>query len=189
MRMLLLGLLCVACTGTAYAQNPISTQPAQPGVVVLAVQQGSSSTSAHIQQVSHGRIFGCSTCQKACGAEPCGAAACCETPMRTTCISVPSVKKHVHVTYSSVCEKVCFPKCDLFKSSCDSGCAQGRCEGQVYTKKYLVKRVCVTECPTTKCVAVIVPACEQGHGAVISQQPVAPVVETIPVQPMPLPKR
>ena len=185
MRMLLLGLLCAACTGTAYGQNPTSTQPAQPTAVVLAVQAGTTPTSAQIEQVSHGRIFGCSACESACGAKT-----CCETPMRTTCIAVPAVKKHVQINYSSVCEKVCFPTCGkLFGSKCDSGCAPGNCETKVYTQKYLVKKLCITECPTTKCVAVTVPACEAGQGGVIQAQPVVPRVETIPVKPMPLPKR
>jgi hypothetical protein len=69
-----------------------------------------------------------------------------------------------------------------------SGCVSGNCGNRVYKKKCLIKRVCITECPTTKCVAVTVPASEAGHG-VIQVQPAAPCVETIPVQPMLVPKR
>ena len=53
---------------------------------------------------------------------------------------------------SSVCEKVCFKACGPLFGHCNSRCDAGNCESHVYTQKYLVKKVHITECDTYKCV-------------------------------------
>ena len=184
MKRILFAVLCIACTGTAWAQSSL---PAQPQLTVLPAQQGTT-----VQQVSGGRIFGSSACAPACA--PKCAPACTPTCVpaclatKTICVPEPAVKVVIKVNYSSVCEKVCFPKCASFFSakSCDSGCAQPNCDSNIYQKKYLIKKVCVTECPTTKCVPVEVPVCET-RGGIIHRSGVgaAPViVESIPVAPI-----
>jgi hypothetical protein len=195
MKRLLLALLCVACTGTAWAQS--STLPATPSVLPAYQPTYAVYDTRAIQTVSGGRFasFGCPSscdpCPTAC-AQPCATncATHCAAPCREpACIAVPAVKIVTKVCYSSTCEKVCFKDCSPFHCGhCDSGCDQGRCECHVYTQKYLVKRVHTTECPTTKCVPTN-PCCDTcGHGhrggnGFIYGQP-APMVETIPVQPM-----
>jgi hypothetical protein len=182
MKKMLFALLCVACTGTAWAQSPLPNQPVmQPTLSVIAIQPGTP-----IQQVSGGRILS----GPACGAPAYCAPACAPvcTPTKTICVPEPSIKVITKVNYSSLCEKVCVPKCrSFFGSRCDSGC-QASCESNVYQKKYLVKTLCVTECPTTKCVPVEVPACETRGGILHYRQQAAGigapvVVESIPVAP------
>jgi hypothetical protein len=180
MKRLLLALLCVACTGTAWAQTGMALPATQPSVVVLSVQKGTPTPVYDpIQQVSGGRFFAGPGC--------CGTA--CPTTCATscpTCIAVPAIKVHTKICYSSVCEKVCFKDCSSFFGRCNSGCDQGKCEAKVYTQKYLVKRVHTTECETTKCV----PACDNCHGGVVVQPRFAtPGVETIPTQPLPAGKK
>lgn len=181
MKRMLFALLCVACTGTAWAQSSLPNQPMpQPTVAVLAIYPGTP-----IQQVSHGRILGGPVCAPACAA-PC-APVC--TPTKTICVPEPTTKVTIKINYSSICEKICFPKCSSFLSpKCDGGCAQGNCEGHAYQKKYLIKRIEVTECPTTRCIPVEVPVCETRGGILHQQRPGvvgAPVVvERIPVAPL-----
>ncbi len=185
MKKILFALLCMACTGTAWAQSPIPTElpPAQGPTLQLVA----------------GRILArdacCnSPCPPACP-QPCKNACpqACKTacPREPVCISVPAKKIEKKITYSSACEKVCFKSCSSLLRGCNTGCDQGNCESKVYTQKYLVKKVCVTECDTYKCVPVN-PNCDgcrtgilQGHH---HQQP-GVVVETIPAQPMPPAKK
>jgi hypothetical protein len=152
MKRMLFAMICVACTGTAWAQMP--TLP-QPTPTVAGVRSASL-----VQQMSGGG--------PACGTAPCDQPSCNSdacvrlTKTKTICVPEPATKVTVKINYSSVCEKVCFPKCTLWGSGCDSGCEQGKCEHHAYQKKYLVKRICTTECPTTKCVPVEVPVCQPG---------------------------
>jgi hypothetical protein len=146
MKRMLFALLCVACTGTAWAQSPMPNQP-----------------SGTVQQVSGGRIFA----GPACGAPACGPA-CAAT--KTICVPEPAIVVHKKITYSSICGKVCFPKCSSFLSHGCNSCEQGQCGSHAYQKNYLVKRVCVTECPTTACIPVTVPACETGHVGMLHHQ-------------------
>jgi hypothetical protein len=183
MKKFFLGLLFLACTGTAWAQTPTSTLPvAEPTAVVLAVQPGTAPSSVHIQQVSG--CFGASPCAKACCPTTCCAPKCCEPAFKTICIPTASTVVTKKISYSSTCEKVCVPKCSSFfggcKTGCDTGC-EAKCDSQIYQKRYLVKHVCVTVCPTTKCVPVTVPACETARCGIATAAPV--VVETVPVQP------
>jgi hypothetical protein len=165
MKRILFALLCVACTGTAWAQAPMPNQP-----------------TGTVQQVSGGRIFA----GPACGAPACGTPACapaCGTPAcapacapvcaapKTICVPEPAIAIHKKITYSSECGQVCFPKCTLGRD-CNS-CDQGQCEGHPYQKNYLVKRVTVTECPTTKCVPVQVSGCNSCTGTVYQSSAVS----------------
>jgi hypothetical protein len=191
MKRLLLALLCVACTGTAWAQT--STLPATPSVLPAYQPTYAVYDTRAIQTVSGGRLgsLGCPTacdpCPTAC-AQPCPTA--CAQPCREpACIAVPSVKIVTKICYSSACEKVCFKDCPSFLGGhCNGGCDSTKCECHVYTQRYLVKRVNKTECPATKCVPTnpCCDTCGHGHhggGGIIYGQP-APVVETIPAVPM-----
>jgi hypothetical protein len=81
------------------------------------------------------------------------------------CVRVPDVVKHTEVLYCTKCRDICLPKCSLrgiLSGHCGScgGCDSGECSDCTkYHTHRLMKRVCVTECPTTKCV----PACEAGN--------------------------
>jgi hypothetical protein len=179
MRNMLLGLLCVACTGTAWAQTPPTTlPPAQSGATVLPTASPVFPMQP-IEQASHGRLLAGPTC----GTPNCGTPACCAAPTKTICVPEPATK--VVVSYSSTCEKICFPKC-TFGRGCNSDCDQGR-EGHNYQKKYLVKTVCIADRPPTKWVPVTAPACETGcgtQGILHNRRPAPAAVETIPQQPM-----
>ena len=185
MKRMLFALLCVACTGTAWGQTSLPNQPVpQPTLTVVGIHPGTQ-----IQPVSHGRILGGQACAPACtpACAPACAQACLAT--KTICVPEPATKVTVKFNYSSVCEKICFPKCSSFLSpKCDTGCAQGNCASHPFQKKYLIKKACITECPTTKCVPVEVPACEARgilHHRQTSANIGAPVVvESIPVQPL-----
>jgi hypothetical protein len=202
MKKYILGLLCVALASTAWAQSPMPVLPAAQGsIVILGVQEIPSSVhmvQTPIMQVSGGRLLGGSCGAPQCCQPACPTQACC-TPTKTICVPEPAVKVTVKISYGSVCEKICYPKCNfggfLGGSGCNKGCNTGcatacnstgcnqpECASHVYQKKYLVKRVCVTECPTTKCVPVCVPACSTGYQGVSAG---ARIVETIPAQPMP----
>ena len=205
MKKYILGLLCAMLASTAWAQSPMPVLPAAQGsVVILGVQEIPSSVhvvvQAPIMQVSGGRLLGGSCGAPQCCQQTCQTQACC-TPTKTICVPEPAVKITKKINYGSVCEQVCYPKCNFAgllsgsgccNSGCKTGCAtacnstgcnQAECGSQVYQKKYLVKRVCVTECPTTKCVPVCVPACSTGNCGTIHRAG-ATVVETIPAQPM-----
>jgi hypothetical protein len=174
---MLLGLLCVVSTGTAWAQTPTSTPPAvQPRVTVLSVKKAASPAPEMqpTQPVSGGRLFA----GPACGTPKCAAPACCATPTKTICVPETVTKVVVKINYSSICDKICYPKCSPFSHGCNSGCDQRRCEGHAYQKNYLVKRISTTECPTTNCVPVCVPVCETGRCGVHCPAPAK--VETIP---------
>jgi hypothetical protein len=175
MKRILFALLCVACTGTAWAQTPTSTPPpAQPSVTVLPARAGAIATpSPSIQPASGGRVLA----GPACGTPNCATPACCATPTKTICVPEEGKKIVVKINYSSVCTKVCFPTCSLF-GRCNSGCDQGHCESHAWQQNYLVKRVCITECPITRCVPVCVPVCETGRCGVHCPAPAK--VETIP---------
>jgi hypothetical protein len=182
MKRILFALLCVASTGTAWAQSPTPTQGVLPAYPVYQMQSGA------IQQVSGGKVFGGSGCCVPNCAPACGVPAC--QPTKTICVPEPSVTIHKKITYSSICERVCFPKCPPLGGGkcCDSGCGQGNCESHSYQKKYLVKHVCITECPSTTCVAVTVPACNTGCAGAACAQPSSgviapPVVVTPPMPP------
>jgi hypothetical protein len=172
MKRILFALLCVACTGTAWAQTPNSTVPTQPGTTVLSVQKATAPVYdvRAIQPVSGGRFSG-----HACGASDC-APICSTTPTKTICVPVPATKVDVKINYSRICGKVCFPKCTPFSHGCNS-CDHGQCECHAWQQNYLVKRVTITECPITKCVPVCVPVCETGRCGV--HCPAPGKVETI----------
>ena len=168
MKRILFALLCVACTGTAWAQTPNSNVPTQPGTTVFSVQKTTAPVydMRAIQPDSGGR-FGGHDC----------APDCCVTPTKTICVPEPGTKKVMKINYSSFCDKVCYPRCSLFGHGCNS-CDHGQCEGHAWQQNYLVKRVCTTECPITKCVPVCVPVCDTSRCGVHCPAPAA--VETIP---------
>jgi hypothetical protein len=186
MKRLFLTLACAALANTAWAQAPMQTLPTAPppGAVVLSVQKSVVVTQqAPIQQVSGGRLVGGACCTEAC----------C-TPTKTICVPEPGIKVTVKINYSSECTKICFPKCTLFGAGCcNSGCEQGQCSSHIYQKKYLVKKVCITECPTTNCVPVEVPACETGHCRILGRPAAcapdcAPAPVVVPATPAPTKK-
>ena len=173
MKRILFALLCVVCTGTAWAQTPNSPVPAQPGTTVVSVQKTTAPVydMRVIQPTSGGRFGG-----HACGTSDC-APDCCVTPTKTICVPYPEKKIVLKVTYSKECGKVCFPKCTLFSHGCNS-CELGQCECHAWHQNFLVKHV--TPCPTTvtKCRPECVPVCETGRCGV--QCPAPAAVETIP---------
>ena len=79
---------------------------------------------------------------------------CCE-PTKLVCVREPATKTITHVCYCKACEEFCVPKCGCCLCLC-GGCLT--CDGP-HLKYYLVKRVHKEECPTTKCVPTLVPAC------------------------------
>ena len=176
MKRLFLTLVCAALANTAWAQAPMQSLPAvpPPSAVVLSIQKSTVvPQEAPIQQTS-GRLLGgacCDPCPKAC-AQPCPQA--CATPTKTICVPEAAIKVTVKVNYSSLCTKICYPKCTLFGTSCcNTGCDQPKCDSHIYQKKYLVKKVCITECPTTKCVPVQVSGCNSCTGTVYQSSAVS----------------
>ena len=79
------------------------------------------------------------------------AAPCHDACPPKVCVSEPTTKKVTRVVYESKCIDYCLPKCSLL-----GGCAD--C-GKPRTKHILVKKVITEECPATKCVVQIAPAC------------------------------
>jgi hypothetical protein len=157
MKRLFLVLACAALANTAWAQTRTLPPAPMPSGVVQSVQKPTTVLpAATIQQTSHGCL----------GGPTCCAESCC-TPTKTICVPEPSTKVTVKINYSSTCDKICFPKCSFLHcgSCCEGGCGEnGQCSSHIYHRNYLVKKVCTTECPTTKCVAIEVPACDHGHG-------------------------
>jgi hypothetical protein len=178
MKRILLALLCVACTGTAWAQSPQPARPL-PSANAITVQPATP-----IQQSTGNRQFAefmpSNNCAPSC-CQPC----CVAT--KTICVPECATKITVKINYSSVCEKICFPKCSCFGGHCNSCCEQGKCDSHIYQKKYLVKHVCTTECPTTKCVAVEVPACDSRGCGIFHRQSGGVSSAPIYVEPIPVP--
>src|SRR6516164_4216517 len=171
MKRILFALLCVACTGAAWAQTPNSTVPTQLGTPVPSAQKAPAPVyDMRVIPPVSGSRFGGHDC----------APDCCVTPTKTICVPEPATKKVMKINYSKLCDKVCFPRCSLLGHGCD-GCDHGQCEGHAWHQNYLVKRVCITECPITKCVPVCVPVCETNRCGVNCPAPAA--VETIPTTP------
>jgi hypothetical protein len=83
------------------------------------------------------------------------AASCCQPC--PTCERVPATRDVRHVFYCKTCEPFCLPVC----SCCIChwfGCGTCCCEGP-YAKYYLIRKVQIEKCPTTKCVPTSAPAC------------------------------
>jgi hypothetical protein len=79
---------------------------------------------------------------------------CCE-PVCKTCVREPATKTINHVCYCNTCTEFCLPRC----SCCGLfGCGNCQCEGP-FAKYWLVKKVIKEQCPTTKCVPSVAPAC------------------------------
>ena len=101
-------------------------------------------------------------------------AACAEACPAKVCVSEPSTKKVNTTVYGSKCLEYCLPKCgSLFSRGCDTTCADN-C-GPVRSKNVLLKKVVTTECPDTKCVVTLAPACTTAAPAVS-----APAVKDAP---------
>ena len=161
MKKLLLGMLLTAVTSAAWAQAPATIQPVPAPVAV----------------------------------DPCSPPSCFPAPCfpalfhresSPDCTTVPTTIVHKKVVYSSTCEKVCVPTCSLFSFLNRSSCESCDKDCRVITKHYLIKKVNVTECPSTKCVPVAQPVCDScgiGHpiiGHSIGHQTVIVTPEPVP---------
>lgn len=67
------------------------------------------------------------------------------------CVPVPDIKKTPRVVYGMVEKDFCLRKCCFGANSCHRECKCPQCE-RVRTKRVLVKKVIVEECPSFKCV-------------------------------------
>jgi hypothetical protein len=99
-------------------------------------------------------------------------AACTAECLHKTCIAVPTTTKKTKVEYSMQEKDLCLPKClfgGLFHRgghsaghghTCTDDCPKVGCTqcGQPRTVRVLMKRTVTTECPDTKCEAVLQPA-------------------------------
>jgi hypothetical protein len=130
MKYLLCSAVLLAAVGTAVAQQPVVHQN---GCIVPQ----------------------CGPVPQCCPAPQCD----CAPATKTICVPQPGVKKTTHVCYCTICEDFCVP---CLWRSCFSHCGGcgdcGTCEAP-RPRYFLVKRVCVEECPTTICTPVVVPAC------------------------------
>jgi len=174
MKRYFLALAALAITTPVWAQAQSQGQPLYGPYLA---------NSGTIQQVSGGRFLSGHGCDADCGT--------CSTG-RTVCVPEPTTIKHTKNLYSSQCGHACYRKCSLLgfltpHNNCDSGCADGGCS-HAFTTKFLVKKVCTTECPGTKCVPA--PGCDGGHGLFRHQAGVSGApVEVIHTAPMPMPKK
>ena len=174
MKALLCGMFFLAVTGMAMAQMPMQNGPGAlpaPGMPMSYGQsQAPTSNLYGLPQaqapITYGQpqiqapvmhTYGMpATSGASCGPTPCCSPAptCCE-PCKT-CERVPSTRPITHVFYCKTCEEFCVPKCHCCLSSL-FGCG-GCCDGP-WAKYYLVKRVRIEDCPTTKCVPAVAPVC------------------------------
>jgi len=122
--------------GQPMAQSPAMRTQAQPQAPV--VQTPAAPAAAPTT---------CSTCTDCC--QPC-----------KTCVREPAIRKITHVCYSKTCEEFCLPKCHCPLLGCICGGCIG-CDGP-HAKYYLVKKVRIEECPTTKCVPAVSTGCGGG---------------------------
>jgi hypothetical protein len=155
MKSLLCGLLLFAVAGMAAAQVPMSqgtpgSLPA-PGMPSNHGQPQFQSPAALGQPQVQAPVVHSYGNAAVAGANCCPTTPCCE-PCRKTCERVPAIRLITHVTYCKTCEEFCVPKCSCCLSRLCGGC--GGCLGcdGPYAKYYLVKKVHVEQCPTTKCV-------------------------------------
>lgn len=93
---------------------------------------------------------------------------CTADCLHKTCIAVPTTVKKTKVEYSMQEKDLCLPRCVLgglfhrggHGHTCGDGCPKVGCTqcGHPRTVRVLMKRTVTTECPDTKCEAVLQPA-------------------------------
>ncbi len=159
MKRFLFGLFCLAVAGPLQAQTPAAPK-----------------TDAAVQTVSHNS---CDSCGKSCCNNKCDTCG-------KVCVSECYNKVTPRVVYGSKCIDYCLPTCPRFSLGLGHGCCNTACTtcaencGPVRSKRVLLKKVVNDECPATRCVVQLAPAC----GTVVAPATTAPV-ERVPA---PLPK-
>jgi hypothetical protein len=97
------------------------------------------------------------------------------------CVPESTTIKKPRVVFSMKCVEYCLPKCSLHARGCDK-CDNCDADcGPPRTKRVLMKKVVVDECPGTICVLKPAPACVHGAGCVPG--------ERIPAMPRTIDKR
>jgi hypothetical protein len=160
-RILYSGLVMLALAGSVLAQQGMQAMPQGTPLAGTPVAEPATNTT-HGGWAAHG---GC-------------CAASCSAP-KTICVPEQTTRRIETPVYSKGCEPLCVPSCcslgSLF-NHCSGDCGHGVTCEHPRTRYFLVKRICVEECPAVKCSPVCVPACAPGC---------AGPAEVIPMNPMP----